>query len=98
MSRRSEATQKHLHVSSRQSKSYLIELLKWSNFSRDEITNCLAEMMNPRYRFEELTRAERVACIKGLRVTIEDRRGELLMKEIERRINEQSSNGEDYGA
>ena len=66
----------------------------WSIYSRDEITNCLAEMMNPRYRFEELTRAERVACIKGLRVTIEDRRGELLMKEIERRISEQSSNAE----
>jgi hypothetical protein len=45
-------------------------------------------MMNPRYRFEDLTRADRVACIKQLRVTIEDRRGELLMREIERRINE----------
>lgn len=70
------------------------EVKQLKNVYMDEITNCLAEMMNPRYRFEELTRAERVACIKGLRVTIEDRRGELLMKEIERRISEQSSNAE----
>ena len=71
-----------------------VEQLK--NVYMDEITNCLAEMMNPRYRFEELSRAQRVACIKNLRITIEDRRGELLMNEIERRINAQTN--PEYGA
>ena len=93
MSRRSQTIEKCLYVRVC-GHSSLISLSCLSIYSRDEITNCLAEMMNPRYRFEELTRAERVACIKGLRVTIEDRRGELLMKEIERRISEQSSNAE----
>lgn len=59
------------------------------------LTECLAELMNPRYRFEDTPRAQRVACIKGLRIAIEERRGELLMREIELRINEAGVNGED---
>jgi len=51
-----------------------------------ELTNCIDEMMNPRYRFEGKSRAERVQCIKQLRVTIEGRRGDLLLGEINRRI------------
>jgi len=55
------------------------------------LSKCIAEMMNPRYRFEGQTRAERVQCIKQLRVTIEQRRGDLLLSEIERRIRERSN-------
>merc|ERR1712212_223040 len=55
-----------------------------------ELTTCIAEMMNPRYRFEGKSRADRVQCIKQLRVTIEQRRGELLLSEIERRIRERT--------
>jgi len=60
-------------------------------FYSEHITRCLAEMMNPKYRFETKTRAEKVQCIKGLRVAIEQRRGELLLKEVERRINAKSA-------
>jgi len=60
-------------------------------FYSEHISRCLAEMMNPKYRFETKTRAEKVQCIKGLRVAIEQRRGELLLKEVERRINSKSA-------
>jgi len=60
-------------------------------FYSEHITRCLGEMMNPKYRFETKTRAEKVQCIKGLRVAIEQRRGELLLKEVERRINQKSA-------
>jgi len=53
-----------------------------------ELSKCIAEMMNPRYLFAGKTRAERVQCIKQLRVTIEQRRGTLLLNEIERRIRD----------
>ena len=53
-----------------------------------ELTKCVAEMMNPRYRFEAKSRAERVQCIKQLRVKIEQRRGDLLLREFDRRIRE----------
>merc|ERR1712212_1342938 len=56
-----------------------------------ELTNCIDEMMNPRYRFEGKSRADRVQCIKQLRVTIEQRRGALLLNEIERRIRERTN-------
>merc|ERR1719431_1629482 len=56
-----------------------------------ELSKCIAEMMNPRYRFEGKNRAERVQCIKTLRVVIEQRRGALLLNEIERRIRERAN-------
>merc|ERR1712142_1190240 len=56
----------------------------------EKITSCLVEMMNPKYRFETKSRAQRVQCIKQLRVTIEQRRGDLLLREVERRIQERS--------
>jgi len=60
----------------------------------DQLTQCLVEMMNPRISFTTKSRAERVACVKQLRVTIEDRRGELLMREIEKRIKQQETDQE----
>jgi len=61
------------------------------NVYSDDLTQCIAEMMNPRFRFETKGRAERVSCIKGLRVKIELRRGELLSREFERRIAERTN-------
>ena len=37
---------------------------------RDKATNCLAEMMNEKFRFDNLTRAERVNCIKYVYISI----------------------------
>jgi len=61
------------------------------NVYSGDLTQCIAEMMNPRFRFETKGRAERVSCIKGLRVKIELRRGELLSREFERRIAERTN-------
>lgn len=47
-----------------------------------KVTTCLAEMMAPKYKLENLSRAEKVKCIKGLRQDIEQRRGDLLMELI----------------
>ena len=55
------------------------------------MTECLAEMMNPRFRFDLLGRADRVQCVKDMRILMEDRRGVLLMREIENRISESGS-------
>eukprot|EP00095_Tigriopus_kingsejongensis_P007137 maker-scaffold687_size111633-snap-gene-0.26 protein:Tk07137 transcript:maker-scaffold687_size111633-snap-gene-0.26-mRNA-1 annotation:"pollen specific glycine-rich protein grp16" len=63
------------------------EVEQIKNIYAQKITECLAEMMNPRFRFDLLGRAERVQCVKDLRILIEDRRGVLLMREIEARIN-----------
>jgi len=60
-------------------------------FYSEKISLCLAEMMNPKYRFESKSRAQRVQCIKQLRVTIEQRRGDLLLREVDRRIKERES-------
>ncbi|TRY76845.1 hypothetical protein TCAL_06875 [Tigriopus californicus] len=63
------------------------EVEQIKNIYAQKITDCLSEMMNPRYRFDLLGRAERVQCVKDLRILLEDRRGVLLMREIEARIN-----------
>merc|ERR1712066_892626 len=50
----------------------------------DQLTACLSEMMNPRIDFTSRSRAERVRCVKELRISIEERRGELLLREVEK--------------
>jgi len=62
------------------------EIHQIKHYYSNDLTQCIEEMMNPRFRFESRTRAERVDCIKRLRVSIEKRRGELLFREIEERI------------
>jgi len=66
------------------------EVEQIKNVYMNMVTSCLAEMMNPKFRFELVPRAERVQCIKQLRVTMEDRRGELLLREVERRISQEN--------
>jgi hypothetical protein len=64
---RSGTNQEHLHVNCFfliiKFLSYFLKLFLYY-LSRNQITNCLVEMMNPKFRFEILSRAERVACIK----------------------------------
>lgn len=64
------------------------EVEQIKNIYASKLTECLAEMMNPRFRFDLLGRADRVQCTKDMRILIEDRRGELLMREIENRIGD----------
>merc|ERR1711978_113492 len=64
------------------------ELSQIKNIYMPKLTDCLSELMNPVYvlRYKDLSRSERVACMKDLRNSIEERRGILLMREIEKRI------------
>jgi len=54
----------------------------------DQLSTCLGEMMNPRINFATRSRAERVRCVKELRISIEERRGELLLREVEKSIQQ----------
>jgi len=62
----------------------------------ETLTECIQEMMNPRYKLPK-NRAERVQCIKQLRVDIEQRRGELLFVQIQDRIRAVTVNQVDNG-
>jgi len=53
-----------------------------------KLQNCLDEMMNPKISFDKKSRAERVQCVKDLRISMEARRGELLLKEVEKSIKQ----------
>ena len=56
-----------------------------------KLTKCIAEMLHPRYAFKSKSRTERVRCIKQLRVKIEERRGDLLLREIDRKFTSEAS-------
>jgi len=64
------------------------EVHEIKNTYTDQLTKCLSEMMNPRVDFTGKSRAERVQCVKELRITIEDRRGVLLLREVEKSIQQ----------
>lgn len=64
------------------------EVHQIKNTYNDQLTKCLAEMMNPRVDFGSKSRAERVQCVKELRIAIEDRRGVLLLREVEKSIQQ----------
>lgn len=75
----------------------LEEVDQIKNVYNGQLSNCLAEMMNPKIDFGKKTRAERVQCVKELRIAIEDRRGVLLLREVEKSIQqaqEESANEE----
>jgi len=64
------------------------EVHQIKNTYNDQLSKCLAEMMNPRVDFGSKSRAERVQCVKELRIAIEDRRGVLLLREVEKSIQQ----------
>merc|ERR1712210_15434 len=64
------------------------EVHQIKNTYNDQLTKCLGEMMNPRVDFGSKSRAERVQCVKELRIAIEDRRGVLLLREVEKSIQQ----------
>jgi len=72
------------------------EVEQIKNVYNDQITQCLTEMMEPNYDFENLERHLRVDCMKQLRNKVEERRGMLWMRELMKKIQEQESSGEDY--
>lgn len=48
----------------------------------------MAEFMNQKLKFSDLTRLQRISCTKVLRNTMESRMSELLKSELEKSLND----------
>ena len=55
---------------------------------RTQLTKCMAEFMNGKLKFSEMSRLERISCTKDLRNAMEIRMGRLLQSELEKSLNE----------
>jgi len=53
----------------------------------DRVTQCMAQMMNPRIQFEKMSRRARIECTKELRTIVEGRIQTLLEEELEESLN-----------
>ena len=54
---------------------------------RDQLGRCMAEFMNGKLKFSQMSRLQRIGCIKELRTMMESRMGELLKAELESSLN-----------
>ena len=48
----------------------------------------MAEFMNQKLKFADLSRLQRISCTKGLRNSMESRMSELLKSELEKSLND----------
>ena len=55
---------------------------------RTQLTMCMAEFMNAKLKFSEMSRLETISCTKELRNAMEIRMGRLLQSELEKSLNE----------
>jgi len=53
----------------------------------DQLNKCMIEFMNPKVKFSQMTRLQRISCIKGLRNSMEDRTAKLLQFELEKSLS-----------
>jgi len=53
-----------------------------------QLNKCMAEFMNGRLKFEEMSKSQRIGCTKVLRTKMEERMSELLSVELEQSINQ----------
>ena len=58
------------------------------SFLRTQLTKCMAEFMNGKLKFSEMSRLERISCTKELRNAMEMRMGRLLQAELEQSLTE----------
>ena len=56
--------------------------------SRTQLNKCMAEFMNGKLKFSEMSRLQRISCTKELRSSMETRMGKLLQFELEKSLNE----------
>ena len=52
------------------------------------MNKCMAEFMNGKLKFSEMSRLQRISCTKELRSSMETRMGKLLQFELEKSLNE----------
>ena len=55
---------------------------------RTQLNKCMAEFMNGKLKFSEMSRLQRISCTKELRNAMESRMGKLLQFELEKSLNE----------
>jgi len=53
-----------------------------------QLNKCMAEFMNGKLKFSEMSRLQRISCTKELRSSMETRMGKLLQAELEKSLNE----------
>jgi len=53
-----------------------------------QLNKCMAEFMNGKLKFSEMSRLQRISCTKELRSSMENRMGKLLQFELEKSLNE----------
>lgn len=58
-----------------------------------QLTKCMIEFMNPKVKFTEMTRLQRISCIKTLRNNMEDRTANLLQFELKKSLDQLSDDG-----
>ena len=58
------------------------------SFLRTQLSKCMAEFMNGKLKFSEMSRLQRISCTKELRNAMEIRMGRLLQAELEDSLNE----------
>ena len=56
--------------------------------TRPQLNKCMAEFMNGKLKFSEMSRLQRISCTKVLRTAMESRKAELLKVELEKSLNE----------
>jgi len=54
----------------------------------NQLNKCMAEFMNQKLKFADLSRLQRISCTKGLRNSMESRMSVLLKSELEKSLND----------
>lgn len=52
-----------------------------------QLNKCMIDFMNPKVKFSQMTRLQRISCIKGVRNSMEDRTAKLLQFELEKSLS-----------
>jgi len=65
-----------------------VEVDKIKKEYMSQLNKCMAEFMNNRLKFEEMSKSQRISCTKVLRTKMEERMSELLSSELEKSIND----------
>jgi hypothetical protein len=55
---------------------------------RTQLNKCMAQFMNGKLKFSEMSRLQRISCTKELRDAMDLRMGKLLQFELEKSLNE----------
>jgi hypothetical protein len=58
-----------------------------------QLNKCMAEFMNGRLKFEEMSKNQRIACTKVLRTKMEERMSEILSLELDQSFNQIQDQG-----